>query len=133
MPIPPTDESAGFLGTFFIEKVEDMEQAAMTIHDHYHCAVLVKGGHFINDANDLLYDDAEMTWFYGTRIDNPNIHGTGCTLSSAIASFLAKGYDLKESIRNAKEYLSGALSSMLDLGQGQVLWIMDIHSKPDKS
>ena len=116
--VTPNIPEAEVLSGMKIENVEDMEKTAMTIHDHYHCAVLVKGGHFINDANDLLCDDAEMTWFYGTRIDNPNIHGTGCTLSSAIASFLAKGYDLKESIRNAKEYLSGALSSMLDLGQG---------------
>lgn len=62
--------------------------------------------------------DGRMTWFHGTRIDNPNTHGTGCTLSSAIASWLARGFDLKESITHAKKYLSGALSSMLDLGKG---------------
>jgi hydroxymethylpyrimidine/phosphomethylpyrimidine kinase len=80
--------------------------------------VLLKGGHSVNDANDLLFADGEATWFNGKRIDNPNTHGTGCTLSSAIASNLAKGFDLKTSIKRAKDYISGALSAMLDLGRG---------------
>ena len=92
--------------------------AAMKIGDAYHCAVLLKGGHSINDANDLLYADGELVWFEGKRIDNPNTHGTGCTLSSAIAANLAKGYPLAESVRMAKEYISGALEAMLDLGKG---------------
>ena len=83
------------------------------------CAVLLKGGHSVNDANDLLYSDGECCWFEGKRIDNPNTHGTGCTLSSAIASNLAKGYDLKTSVRRAKDYISGALGAMLDLGKGR--------------
>ena len=116
--VTPNIPEAEVLAEMKIENQEDMEHAAKVIHDRYHCAVLVKGGHFINDANDLLCADEKMTWFHGTRIDNPNTHGTGCTLSSAIASNLAKGYDLYESIAKAKEYLSGALSSMLDLGQG---------------
>ena len=73
----------------------------------------------LNDANDLLWRSGEAKWFYGRRIDNPNTHGTGCTLSSAIASNLAKGYDLDTSVERAKTYLSGALASMLDLGQGK--------------
>lgn len=81
-------------------------------------AVLLKGGHSINDANDLLYEDGEFTWFKGNRIENPNTHGTGCTLSSAIASNLAKGFDLKESIRRGKDYISDSLREMLDLGKG---------------
>ena len=72
----------------------------------------------INDANDLLYANGEMMWFEGKRIDNPNTHGTGCTLSSAIASNLAKGHPLEESIRRAKDYISGALAAMLDFGKG---------------
>ena len=72
----------------------------------------------INDANDLLYREGEDRWFYGKRIDNPNTHGTGCTLSSAIASNLAKGFSLDESVERAKQYISGALGAMLDLGQG---------------
>ena len=67
---------------------------------------------------DLLYANGEFTWFEGTRIDNPNTHGTGCTLSSAIASNLARGYSLTESVQKAKDYISGALAAMLDLGKG---------------
>lgn len=97
---------------------EDMEKAGRAIYEKYGCAVLVKGGHATNDANDYLYSEAGGKWFNGKRIDNPNTHGTGCTLSSAIASNLAKGFDLENSVGRAKEYLSGALAAMLDLGQG---------------
>lgn len=98
---------------------EDMEKAAETICQRYGCSVLLKGGHQINDANDLLYQaDKPVVWFYGKRIDNPNTHGTGCALSSAIASGLAKGEDLKIAVQNAKDYLSSALAAMLDLGKG---------------
>ena len=85
---------------------------------------MLKGGHSLNDANDFLYpgneDDKsqEGIWFYGKKINNPNTHGTGCTLSSAIASNLAKGFSLAESVKNAKDYISGALEAMLDLGKG---------------
>ena len=83
------------------------------------CAVLLKGGHQLNDANDLLFQKGkEPVWFHGKRIDNPNTHGTGCTLSSAIASNLAKGRDLETSVKYAKNYISGALADMLDLGKG---------------
>ena len=95
-----------------------MEQAAKYIGDKYSCSVLLKGGHSVNDANDLLYSKGKMTWFEGERINNPNTHGTGCTLSSAIAANLAKGFTLEESIKRAKEYIQGALSAMLDLGKG---------------
>lgn len=101
-----------------IKTPEDMELAAAEIGTCYHCAVLCKGGHQLNDANDLLYKDGKLRWFYGKRIDNPNTHGTGCTLSSAIASNLAKGYEMEEAVERAKDYLSGALMAMLDLGKG---------------
>ena len=74
--------------------------------------------HMINDANDLLYSNNELIWINGKRINNTNTHGTGCTLSSAIASNLAKGYDIKTSIVRSKYYLSNCLSQMLDLGKG---------------
>ena len=77
-----------------------------------------KGGHCVNDANDLLYSNGTLRWFEGKRIDNPNTHGTGCTLSSAIAANLAKGYTLEKSVERAKDYISGALAAMLDLGKG---------------
>ena len=101
-----------------IHSAEDMERAAQAISEEYHCAVLLKGGHQLNDANYLLYAEEKSRWFYGRRIDNPNTHGTGCTLSSAIASNLAKGYGLEEAVERAKEYISGALAAMLDLGAG---------------
>lgn len=95
-----------------------METAARAIGKTYGCAVLLKGGHSVQDANDLLYADGNFRWFEGARIQNPNTHGTGCTLSSAIAANLAKGFDLENSVRRAKAYISGALAAMLDLGQG---------------
>lgn len=113
----PNIPEAQLLANMKIFCQEDMEKAAKIIFNTYHCAVLCKGGHQINDANDLLYDGV-CHWFYGKRINNPNTHGTGCTLSSAIASNLAKGYDLKTSVSRAKEYISRALEAMLDLGEG---------------
>ncbi len=96
----------------------EMEAAAEQIGREYGCAVLLKGGHSVNDANDLLCADGRTRWFEGKRIDNPNTHGTGCTLSSAIAANLAKGFPLDEAVSRAKEYISGALAAMLDLGHG---------------
>ena len=116
--ITPNIPEAEVLAEMEIRSEDDMVEAAKKIHEMYHCAVLCKGGHSLNDANDLLYQDGETTWFHGKRINNPNTHGTGCTLSSAIASNLAKGYSLEESIHRAKQYISGALEAMLDLGKG---------------
>ena len=116
--VTPNIPEAEILAGVKIEDEETMFHAAKRIGDAYHCAVLCKGGHSINDANDLLYFAGEYRWFYGKRIDNPNTHGTGCTLSSAIAANLAKGYNLQDAIGKAKEYISGALSVMLDLGVG---------------
>ena len=116
--VTPNIPEAEVLSGLSIENEEDMQTAAKTIGDKYSCAVLLKGGHSINDANDLLYANGEFKWFYGKRIDNPNTHGTGCTLSSAIAANLAKGFNLSDSVRKAKEYISDALAAGLDLGQG---------------
>lgn len=116
--ITPNIPEAEVLSGMEIHTPEDMIAAAKLINETLGCAVLCKGGHQTNDANDLLYADGKAHWFYGTRIDNPNTHGTGCTLSSAIASNLAKGYDLVTSIEKAKNYISGALAAMLDLGKG---------------
>ena len=116
--VTPNIPEAQVLSGMAVEGKEDMLSAAKCIGDTYGCAVLLKGGHSVNDANDLLYAKGEAVWFEGKRIDNPNTHGTGCTLSSAIAANLAKGYDLKASVRRAKEYISLALADMLDLGQG---------------
>lgn len=116
--ITPNIPEAEVLSEMKISDKADMENVAEIIYKTYGCAVLLKGGHSINDANELLYHNGEITWFESVRIDNPNTHGTGCTLSSAIASNLAKGHDLKTSLQLAKEYVSGALSAMLDLGKG---------------
>ena len=112
--IPETEVLSGME----VKTADDMIAAAKYISETYHCAVLCKGGHQLNDANDLLYRNGDYKWFNGKRIDNPNTHGTGCTLSSAIASNLAKGYDLDTAVERAKAYISGALAAMLDLGHG---------------
>lgn len=116
--VTPNIPEAEILSGMKISDGEGMILAAERISRDYGCAVLLKGGHSVNDANDLLFKDGRAQWFPGKRIDNPNTHGTGCTLSSAIASNLAKGLSLPESIRRAKEYLSGALGAMLNLGRG---------------
>ncbi|MCR5737525.1 MAG: bifunctional hydroxymethylpyrimidine kinase/phosphomethylpyrimidine kinase [Eubacterium sp.] len=116
--VTPNISEASALAEMEIQSVSDMEKAAKKIHETYGCAVLLKGGHSINDANDLLYEKGKVCWFEGKRIDNPNTHGTGCTLSSAIASNLAKGMSLEDAIRQAKEYISMILEAMLDLGKG---------------
>lgn len=116
--LTPNIPEAEILSGMTIRNAADMEQAARTISERYGCAVLCKGGHQINDADDLLWRDGAGKWFRGRRINNPNTHGTGCTLSSAIASNLAKGYDLDASVERAKAYISGALAAMLDLGKG---------------
>ncbi|MDO4467372.1 MAG: bifunctional hydroxymethylpyrimidine kinase/phosphomethylpyrimidine kinase [Bacillota bacterium] len=116
--ITPNIPEAQVLCGFEILNEKDMERASKYIGDTYHCSVLLKGGHSIEDANDLLYEKGTFTWFSGKRIDNENTHGTGCTLSSAIASNLAKGESLQVSIQHAKEYISQCLSAQLNLGKG---------------
>jgi len=117
--ITPNIPEGEVLSGMEIHSASDMEKAAEIIRDRFGCAVLLKGGHDLNDANDLLCGKDQMKWFYGKRIDNPNTHGTGCTLSSAIASNLAKGMDLEDAVAAAKRYISGALAAMLDLGKGK--------------
>ncbi|MBE6040874.1 MAG: bifunctional hydroxymethylpyrimidine kinase/phosphomethylpyrimidine kinase [Clostridiales bacterium] len=116
--ITPNIPEAEVLSGMKIASEDDMIKAAKSIEAAYGCAVLLKGGHSINDANDLLCRGGEIKWFRGRRIDNPNTHGTGCTLSSAIASNLAKGESLDDAVLYAKNYISGALAAMLDLGKG---------------
>lgn len=117
--ITPNIPEAEVLSGIVIQNEDLMVKAARLISERYHCAVLLKGGHSVNDANDLLYVEGIYHWFRGERIDNPNTHGTGCTLSSAIAAGLAVGLSLEQSIEQAKAYISGALRAGLDLGQGR--------------
>lgn len=114
----PNIPEAEVLSGMAIHDEKAILAAAKQLGDAYGCAVLLKGGHSISDANDLLYKDGEYQWFQGKRIENPNTHGTGCTLSSAIASNLAKGVALEAAVQSAKDYISGALADMLDLGAG---------------
>lgn len=116
--VSPNIPEAGVLSGMSVTDKDTMLTAAKKISEEHGCPVLLKGGHSINDANDLLYANGEYRWFKGKRIDNPNTHGTGCTLSSAIAANLAKGFSLAESVERAKEYISGALEAQLDLGKG---------------
>lgn len=115
--VTPNIPEAELITGIKISCAEDMEQTAKFIYEKYGCAVLVKGGHSINHADDYLYD-GNVKWFKRNRIYTENTHGTGCTLSSAIASNLAKGYTLEKSIRLAKEYITSCISTMLDIGHG---------------
>lgn len=108
-----------------IESSRDQALVAQQLARHFGCAVLVKGGHNVNDANDVLAepaahedDEPRITWFRHTRVETENTHGTGCTLSSAIACGLAQERPLPDAINQAKEYLTGALAAGLDLGHG---------------
>ncbi len=116
--VTPNIPEAEVLSDIEIHDSEAMEKAALKINRKYGCSVLLKGGHNINDANDLLCVNGNIEWFCGKRINNPNTHGTGCTLSSAIASNLAKGKTLQESVKKSKEYISKALEYGLNLGNG---------------
>lgn len=116
--ITPNIPEGEILSGIKINDEKDMQKAGKIISEKYNCACLLKGGHKINDANDYLYENKKGVWFKGKRIKNKNTHGTGCTLSSAIAANLAKGYDMENSIKMAKEFLSNALLDMLDLGKG---------------
>ncbi len=116
--LTPNIPEAELLSGEEITDAAGMERAARAISEKYGCAVLCKGGHQVNDADDLLWRGGEGRWFRGRRIATTNTHGTGCTLSSAIASELAKGLELDAAVERAKAYISGALGAMLDLGRG---------------
>ena len=116
--ITPNIPEAEVLVNHTIQSKEDMIQAAKEIQQWYQGAILIKGGHFEKRADDLLVINDEIYWLECEHIDNPNTHGTGCTLSSAIASNLALGYDLKTSVEKAKDYITGALKANLNLGHG---------------
>lgn len=116
--ITPNIPEAEVLADMAITDRTAMTAAAARIHERTHAAILMKGGHSVDDANDLLVDDTGARWFEGRRIATSNTHGTGCTLSSAIASNLARGIDTDTAVAQAKAYLSGALAAGLDLGHG---------------
>lgn len=116
--ITPNIPEGELLGEMKITNRRDMEAAAQRIAKKTGCAVLLKGGHSIEEASDVLYENGKVHWFLGERINNPNTHGTGCTLSSAIACNLAAEKTVAESVKSAKEYLTGAIRAGLDIGKG---------------
>ena len=101
-----------------IKSVADMEEAAKVIHAMGCRAVVVKGGHVAGNAVDVLFDGKEIWHFDTARIDTKNTHGTGCTFSSAVASQLAKGVNLREAVQKAKDYVTMAIAHSLDIGKG---------------
>ena len=117
--ITPNILEAQCLCGISIETKKDMEVAAIKISKNYSGHILIKGGHLKESSDDLLYSNGKLTWFSQENIDNPNTHGTGCTLSSAIACNLAKGLGIQESVFNAKNYITGALNANLNLGKGR--------------
>ena len=116
--ITPNIPEAEKLCGFEITTIEDMVRAAEVIGKNLNGSILIKGGHLTETADDLLWHQGNIHWYHGERVDNPNTHGTGCTLSSAVASRLAMGYPVEESIRLAKTYITGALKDGLNLGAG---------------
>lgn len=114
---PNLGEAEVLLG-YPVNTVDEMKNGAKLLGEKYNCAALIKGGHLDENATDVLYDNGKLYEFTSERINTSNTHGTGCTLSSAIACNIAKGCSLEESVRNAKEYLTGALKDGLDLGKG---------------
>lgn len=102
-----------------IKSDKDIENAAEQFFKIYKSAVLIKGGHKADSPDDYLFDGIIGLWLKGEKIENNNTHGTGCTLSSAIASNLAKGFDLQTAVRKSKQYITLAIKDGLDIGKGR--------------
>lgn len=117
--ITPNLMEAEVLSGTAINDRDDAEKAAAIIAEDYGGTVLIKGGHSTGGADDLIYTEGRAIWLEGEHIDNPNTHGTGCTLSSAIASNLANGMDMTQAVKAAKEYITGAIAAQLNLGSGR--------------
>lgn len=119
--ITPNLDEASFLLNQTIMDIKTMENAVCRLSDNYHTSVLIKGGHLIgNEMCDILYSEGHIHRFKHQKIESRNLHGTGCTLSSAIATFLAKGKRLEEAVRQAKAYINIAIGNgkELQIGQG---------------
>lgn len=116
--ITPNISEAEILSGIPIKSKNDMIRAARDIAGYYKGAILVKGGHLEDRADDLFYYEGFGYWLPEEKVDNPNTHGTGCTLSSAIAANLAQGVAMMDAVKNAKAYVYGAILDGLDLGKG---------------
>ena len=117
--ITPNSSEAEVLANMKIETKEDMIEAAKKISEYYEGYILIKGGHFKGNADDLIYHQGEITWLTAPKLNNTNTHGTRCTLSSAIACFLTKGENPIEAITHGKEYVYQAIHYGLNLGHGR--------------
>lgn len=117
--ITPNMLEAEVLSGMQIKNKEDMEKAIKIIGKKSNVVVLIKGGHLDGSADDLLYQGGDLTWLKSERYDNSNTHGTGCTLSAAIACNLARDYEMEVSVQNAKKYVQGAIKANLDIGKGR--------------
>lgn len=117
--ITPNMQEGRVLSGIDVDTKEDMEKAAKIIGESIDGVILIKGGHLKKSADDLLYIDKKIQWIDGDRIKNSNTHGTGCTLSSAIAVNLAKDMDVKTAFIEAKKYLTGAIKDGFDIGKGR--------------
>ena len=116
--VTPNLPEASVIVGYEVNNKEDMLRAAKDIIDLGAKSVLMKGGHLDDSADDLLYNGTEEKWFTGERINTKNTHGTGCTLSSALAANLALGLSLLEAVRVSKEYITAAIENSLDIGSG---------------
>ena len=117
--ITPNLSEAEVISQIKIKTKEDMILAAKKISQNYNGYILIKGGHFEGNADDLVYHNGTITWLTAPKLNNSNTHGTGCTLSSAIACFLAKGETPMEAIIHGKEYVYQAIAYGMKLGNGR--------------
>ena len=117
--ITPNIFEAEILSNTSIKNKDDMIKAAKIIAEKTNPVVLLKGGHSVCDGTDLLFDNGNINWIESKKIETENTHGTGCTLSSAIACNMAQGLELSDCVLMAKKYLSGALNDGLNLGKGR--------------
>ena len=117
--ITPNLAEAQRLTGLSVQSRTDMVRSAEAIAEEYAGAILIKGGHLTGSCDDLLYLEGQTFWFPGETLANPNTHGTGCTLSSAIAAGLARGLPLRDAVGEAKTYIAGAIAACLDIGHGR--------------
>ncbi|OJH19279.1 bifunctional hydroxymethylpyrimidine kinase/phosphomethylpyrimidine kinase [Bacillus obstructivus] len=116
--VTPNIPEAECLTNTKIENIEDMYQACRNLKELGAKSVLLKGGHLEGDPNDLFFDGMQFTWLKGKRIHTKNVHGTGCTLSSAITAYIAKGYSLQEAVKAGKSYITKAIQYSINIGSG---------------
>ena len=117
--VTPNIPEAEFLTGRSITSADDMKNAAeYLVHEYGVDAALVKGGHLKGEAIDFLYDGKQMHSYAAERIDTKNTHGTGCTYSAAIAAYLGKNYPLPEAVKQAKSFVTAAISQSFAIGAG---------------